>query len=288
MSGGGGDDESVKKTTFEMSPEQRQLLQLAMPGVQKFAASVPKRYDGSTIAGFDPSQVAGQNMALSAAGAQGKLAEDAARANSFFTGGDIWNPDSNPHLRGAIDAAVRPVTQQYQETVLPAIRSEAGKTGNVTSSKAGVAEGIAARGYQDTVGDLASKITQNQYSTNIDAVMKAIGLTPTIQGTQTVPAATTSAVGDVRQRLAQSLLGENASNFNYEQMAPFLQSKELISLISGIPGGTNVSTANNPQQNPWAQSLGGALTGAAAGSSFGPIGTGVGAVGGAALPWLFR
>lgn len=284
-----GGDEVTRTTTQQLTPEQQQLLQLAMPGIRDFAATVPQRYQGSQVAPFDPSQVAGQEMALGAAGTQAGIAGNAANANQFYTSGDIWNPSSNPNLQGAIDAAVRPVTQQYQETVLPGIRGEAGRTGNVGSTRAGVAEGIAARGYGDTVADTAAKITQQQYGTNVDAQLKAMGLVPTVQSAQTVPASTTSAVGDVRQQLAQRLLGEGAANFNYDQLAPFLQAKEILSLVSGIPGGTTVSTGNNPQPNPAMQSLGGAATGAALGSALFPgVGTAVGAFGGAALPWIFK
>ena len=60
-------------TTTELSPEQRQLMNLAMPGVTNYAATVPQRYQGSTVAGFDPSQTAGQEGALQSAGVQTDL-----------------------------------------------------------------------------------------------------------------------------------------------------------------------------------------------------------------------
>jgi len=49
-----GSQPQTQTTTQELSPEQRQLMNLAMPGVTQFAASVPQRYQGTTIAGFDP------------------------------------------------------------------------------------------------------------------------------------------------------------------------------------------------------------------------------------------
>lgn len=285
---GPGSGESTKTTQNILSPQQEEILGLAMPGIRSFAATVPQRYSGSAVAGFDPSQVAGQDAALAAAPTQAGIAGNAANANQFFTGGDIWNPASNPHLQGAIDASTRPIVQNYQETVLPGIRNDAVASGNFGSSRQGVAEGIAARGMSNAVGDTASRVVQGQYGTNIEAQLKAMGLAPSVQQAQTVPATTTSGVGDVRQALAQRMLGENVGNFNYDQLAPFLQAQELTSLLSGIPGGGTQSTANNATQNPWGQSLGGALTGATAGSAFGPVGTGVGAVGGAVLPWVFR
>ena len=39
--------------------------------------------------------------------------------------GDFLHPNSNPYLQGTIDAAIRPMTQQYKESILPAIESRA-------------------------------------------------------------------------------------------------------------------------------------------------------------------
>ena len=87
----------------------------------------------------------------------------------------------------------------------------------------------------------------------------------------------------------QAMLGQDVNAFNFDQMAPFLQSKEIMSLLQGLPGGTTTSTANTPQANPWTQALGGAATGASLGTAIMPgIGTGVGAGAGALLPFLFR
>lgn len=287
--GGSSNQQPTQSTTYQLSPEQRDLLNLAMPGVRQFAASVPQRYQGSTVAGFDPSQVQGQNEVLGAAGTQGDLARSGAAANKFFTSGSIWDPASNPNLQGAIDAATRPITQNLNENILPGIRADAVTSGNFGGSRQGVAEGIAARGASQAIGDTASKLVQNEYDTNVNAQLKALGLLPTVQGAQTAEGTTTSGVGDVRQAMNQAQLNQNVGNFNFDQYAPFLQSKDIVSLLQGLPGGTTVSTGNTPQANPWTQALGGAAAGASLGTAIMPgIGTGVGAAGGALLPFLFK
>lgn len=260
-----------------------------MPGVRQFAASTPQRYQGSQVAGFTPEQVQGQGMALGAAPTQDALAHDAATANRFYTSGDIWNPSSNPNLQGAIDAAVRPIYQNLTEKALPAIRGEAVTTGNFGSSRQGIAEAQATRDAGVAAGDTAAKLAEAEYNTNVDAQLKAMGLVPTIQGAQTAGATTTSGVGDVRQAMDQAQLNQLVNAFNFDQNAPFLQSKEILSLLQGLPGGTTVSTGNTPQANPFTQALGGAAAGASLGSAIFPgVGTGIGAAGGALLPFLFR
>lgn len=278
----------TQTATTTPSPQAQELMNLALPGVRDFAATVPQRYQGSTVAPFDPFQVAGQGMALNAAGTQSGLASGGAGAESSLFG-DIWNPSHNPNLQGSIDAATRPITQNLTETQLPAIRNEAVQTGNFGGSRQGIAEGIASRGASQAIGDTSAKIAQGEYDTNINAQLKALGLLPTVQGAQTQPATTTSGVGDVRQAMQQALLGQTVGNFNYDQYAPFLQSQDILSLAQGLPGGTTTTTGSVSQPNMATSTLGGAAAGASLGTALFPgAGTAVGAGAGALLPWLFR
>lgn len=273
-------------STYNPSPEQAAILRLAMPGIRNFAAKVPERYPGSTVAGFDPAQTQGQEMALTGASSQQTLAGGAMNDNLFMMG-DIWNPASNPNLQGAIDASVRPITQRYQEVVKPGIRDEFQAAGQqFGGSPRGKAEARAASDYMQAVGDTSSKLVQDQYGNNLNANLKALALLPQTQAAQVAPALTTSGVGDVRQALSQAFLNANVSGFNYDQMAPFLQSKELISLLQGLPGASVTSTANVPQPNQMTSALGGAMSGASLGSTFGPWGMAGGAGLGALLSFL--
>lgn len=248
-----------KTTTTEqvLSPQQQELLDLAMPGVRKFAATTPQRYQGDTVADFTNPQVQGQQMALGAAGAQQGLANSGAASGNFWANGDVWNPQNNEMLQGAVNAAVRPITENFQEKVMPGIRGEAIQAGQqFGGSRRGVAEGIAAREYGRAVGDTASKVVNQNYQTNVDAQMKALGLIPQLQGAQVAPALTTSGVGDVQQGQQQREIDADVSGFNYDQMAPFLQSKEILSLLQGLPGGSVTSTATATQPQPSTAQMG--------------------------------
>lgn len=276
----------TQTTTYELSPEQRQLMNLAMPGIEKFASSVPQRYQGSTISPFDPSQVAGQQGALQSAGTQTDLARTGAGTALDWLKPGALDVTNNPALQGQISAATRPITQALTEQALPAIRDSAERSGNFGSSRQGIAEGLATGRASSAIGDATSNIVNNQYNTNASNQLKALGLLPQTTATQTAGDITTSGVGDVRQNMAQSLLGEQVGNFNYDQMAPFLQSKEIMSLLSGLPGGSTTSVASGPQKNLLTGALGGAAAGASLGSFLGPAGTAGGAGLGALLSFL--
>lgn len=286
---GGQTPPPTQTTTQTITPQQQELMDLALPGVRSFAASVPQPYKGLRTAGFDPLQTQGQEMALQAAGNQGSLAGAGKNTSDFYLGGDIWNPATNPNLQGAVDAAVRPIQENLTESTLPAIRGGSILTGGLGGSRQGIAEVGASREASRAIGDTASKLVQNQYETNVNAQLKALGLLPQTIQSQLAGALTTSGVGDVRQAQTQAQLNDQANQFNFEQYAPFLQSKEILSLLQGLPGGGSVSTGSVPPINPASQALGGAAAGATLGSALFPgVGTAAGAGIGSVLPFLFR
>lgn len=287
---GGGGEAPTQSTTVKLSPEQEQMYGFAMPYLKAFAAQTPQRYQGSTIAGFNPNQTAGQGMVLDAANNMQGVADAAAGANKFITSGNFWDPKYNTALQGTIDATTRPIVQAYQEQALPAIRNEAVGTGNFGSSRQGVAEGIATRGMLNAVGDTTAKTTEDLYGKNLTAQLQAMGLAPTIQGALQAPGQAVSSVGDVQQSMDQAKLNELVQNFFADTGGlDYAKARDILSMMGAMPGSTTVSTGSVPQQNMAMSTLGGAASGAALGSMVMPgIGTGIGAGAGALMPWLFK
>jgi hypothetical protein len=120
------------------------------------------------------------------------------------------------------------------------------------------------------------------------ALTQLLALTPTVQGAQLAPALTTSGVGETQQAQAQAQKAAEIAGYNYDQLAPFLQSQQILALLQGMPGGTTLSTGSvPPQPSALAKGLGGAFAGGSLGASVGGLpGAGIGAVGGAVLPFL--
>src|SRR4249920_333793 len=142
--GGSAPTAPTQSTTYQLSPEQRQLMDLAMPGVKQFAASVPQRYPGETVSPFTSAQTTGQNMALDAAGAQADTAKTASdvfrqlpsQVAQQIPGlqpfvGQTQNYEQNPWqglaaadpaMSSYIQAAQDPLYKNLTEQVLPNVR----------------------------------------------------------------------------------------------------------------------------------------------------------------------
>lgn len=275
-------------TTAQMSPEQRQLFELAVPGVKQFAAQTPTRVPNQ-VSPFDPAQVQGQEMALGTAPEQAALAGNAAQTSTNLLNGTQFDA-SRGMLRDATDAAVRPITEAYQQDTLPGIRDDFQSSGQgFGGSRRAITDARATNDYFRNVGDTSAKIQLGAYNTNVDAMVKALGLAPQTTQNLLAPALTTSGVGDIRQNLSQQQLNDIIAASNFTQMAPFLQSQDILSLLTGIPGGTTTSNSvgNVPQTNVASKALGGAAAGASLGSALFPgVGTAAGAGLGGLLAFL--
>jgi len=84
------------------------------------------------------------------------------------------NPQENPYLQRAMQSAIRPLTQNYQENVLSGITDQAVQSGQSGSSRHGIAEGIAGRGYMAQIGDITSQMAYGDYGAGMDRMGRAI------------------------------------------------------------------------------------------------------------------
>jgi hypothetical protein len=75
--------------------------------------------------------------------------------------GDWLN--QNPHLQGAIGAAQRPVVEQFQEQIMPQLRSQAQTAGAFGGARQGLTEAQAARDTQRVLGEISSTMTAQDY-----------------------------------------------------------------------------------------------------------------------------
>lgn len=283
MDGGGGSQNVTQTSKVVLSPEQRELFNLALPAITEFAQNPPGAFPGQTVAGFDPAQLAGQQSIVTAAqGGSTDIANAALQASQFFLGAGL-DPRTNPFLQSAIGAATRPITEQLTQATLPAIRGEAITSGQFGGSRQGIAEGLAAQGASRATGDVAGTLASQGYQAALDAGIRALGLAPATGALQFQPGGALSAVGAERQSQEQAGINAEIQRFMQEQLLPFLSAKEVAGLAFGMPGATTVATGATTGGgiSPIQGALGGAATGAVLATTLGlsgPVGAGLGAL----------
>ena len=307
MSGGGGGGGSTNNTVVnQLSPE----VAAATAENYQFAKDISNRpyqpYYGATTAGFNPAQLAGQNLALNVAeGGVGyntlsDATAQAARAGQGATTGfqsylDQVMPqyDSNV-IKPALDA----LETQRQQAL-------AGNASSATAAKAfgGDRQGVVEANTNALFGNQAAQLQANlgkegyetalgQFNADQNRALQSSGLLSDLAAQQRNfsygDATAMQQVGNVQQGQTQAGLDDAYNRFLEQRDYPLQQLAIRQSALSSQPYATSQSsTTTGPRGSRAGGILGGALSGASLGSSFGPWGSAIGGIGGGLLGGLF-
>jgi hypothetical protein len=247
MPGGGSDapppsQSSTTITRQELSPEQRELLNLALPNIREFAQTPIQQFPGSGIVPFNPAEQAAQQGALNfAQGPLQNIISSPTQGLEFLSSGQALFPETNPALQASINAATRPLTQAFEQNILPNIRNEAVAAGGFGGSRQGIAEGIASQALQQGIGDVSANISNQAFQNAMDNMSRSLLVAPQIAGLNLLPFDVQGAVGAQQRALEQAQLSEEVQRFMNEQLLPFQQSQAIAGLAFGLPGGSTIS-----------------------------------------------
>lgn len=251
MSGGGssgGGGTSTTTTVQELSPEQKKILGLTTPVFESYfnqnGGVNAQPYGGQTLATTSPLQTLGQTMALGTAQGPVQGAVDATlKGTNFLTSGDVLNPGTNPGLQGTLDAATRQLTDNFQQSILPSIRDDAVLAGGYGGSGQGIAEGLAAQGLQQQVGDTTAQLLAQNYQSGLDAMSKGLAFAPSNISAAFTPATAVSGVGDVQQQQQQAQINDLINRYYTQSFYPLQLAEEIAGVAMGMPGGSASTSA---------------------------------------------
>jgi len=296
------------------------------PYLQNLYSAAQQAYQ-QTPRGVNPNPVvAGPNATQEAAlGASQQYADsipgrvqqlDALRSGapqfSFNPAQQQWTGGGNQYLAAMQEAALRPVTEQYTQNILPQLSSQAAQAGAFGGTRAGLVQAQAANDFARTAGDISSQLAfqtkesglnrdfsawqQNnqqaydaatrQFEANRDSQMTQYQMAPELIQLANSMAAirpqVMMGIGDTRQQWAQDQLTNQNAMWDRRQAAPWAGLDRLAEFIQGggYPGQATQQTTPRPSQMQGA--LSGALGGASMGAALGPWG----ALGGLALGGL--
>jgi len=207
--------------------------------------------------------------------------------------------NANPYQQAMMEAATRPLTQQFSQAVLPGISSLYSRSGRLGSGSMERALGTATEAYGRSLGDITANIAGSQYQQERGLQQQAqlqqaqlAGLAPQFYGQQFLPSQTLAQVGAQQEAIAAQPLQEQLARYQFGQQLPYQQLQGYLSSVYGTPlGSYGTQTTNAPTyQNRGAGILGGGIAGGlggyALGQAFPQIGGTYGALGGAALGGL--
>jgi hypothetical protein len=182
--------------------------------------------------------------------------------------------NANPYQAQMMQAATRPLEQQFSQSVLPGISSLYSKSGRLGSGSMERALGTATEGYGRALGDITANIAGTQYQAERGLQQQAqmqqaqlAGLAPQFYGQQFLPSQTLAQVGAQQEAIAAQPLQEQMARFSFGQQLPYQQLQGYLSSVYGSPmGGYGTQTTQTPMTtNRATGALAGALGGGLAG-----------------------
>ena len=274
--GGGGSSKSTTSTKVEIPPEFQPYL-YGSSGVLPAAQSLYKSGQLSPVPTKSATTTTAQNMALDTANQL---------QNTWLPQfQSLYNDMSNQQqlsgsqqLTNAMNAASADLKSQYANVTNPTIEDAALSSGQFGGSRQGIAEGLAKSEldknilntnaqlqYGALAQDVQNTLAGQQLAGNYSSVLTDLMQAPTTLYSQ---------VGNARDMYADAVNAAPAANLsNYAEI-----------IRSMLPGTNSATTTSGGGTSRTKSVLGGAASGAAMGSMFGPWGTaiggGIGALGG--------
>lgn len=223
----------------------------------------PFAYPGATTAGPDPLRSEAQNYDINYA--RYGMPQDIAKIGSAYdTLLNAPNVNNNPYLAGAVNSAIRPMLDQYNETIMPGIRSGAVQTGQYGGSRQGIAEGIASGKLTRNIGDVSNTMYSNAYQQGMDSLAKAMLFGPQMLQIGQAPANVLRGVAGERELSQQNQINDARRLFEYYQNQPYNKISQFLNPLQGAGFHSTSTTSNQAvpsyDGSNWMGTLGGALT----------------------------
>ena len=176
---------------------------------------------------------------------------------------------TNPYINQASNAVLRPLTEQFTQDVLPALRGSAMQAGQFGGSRQALGENRAMNSYVDRAaaavsplayslyntglqGDIHGRLQGNQLGADYDRALlqqagQSAALAPNIAGTQhqigvssgLLPSQVYSAIGDQRRGIQQQGLDSQYQQQLMQMGWPMTIAQNLLGLTNAIPGGVS-------------------------------------------------
>ena len=212
---------------------------------------------------------------------QASLGQIGTTAAGGFLGG-------SPYREALIQAATRPLVQQYTESVLPGIASGFSRAGRYGSGAMEQAQARATEAFGRSLGDVAATVSAQDYARERQLQQQAqlaqsalAQAAPSFFQASFLPSQALAQVGAAREQIAQQPLSEAIQRYQFSQQLPYQQLQGFLSSVYGTPMATSQYAPIPPAQtNRLAQAAGLGTLGYLGGQALGGYGGAGAALGG--------
>ena len=252
---GGNDTQTVKSSTDPWKPQQ--------PYLQQILGQAQELYNrgGTPVVGFSPQTEQALRMTENRALAGSPL-QTAANTQLQNTINGNFLSTGNPYFQQAFNAAARPITENFMQSVAPGIDGGFSRAGRLGSGAYAQARNRAEDTLARNLTELGGTMGYQMYGDERARQQQAIGMAPQLAAGDYADAQALAGVGGAREGLAQQQANQ-----------PLQSLQDYLALVGGNYGST--STQTSPlYQNRASGALGGALAGLQVAGQFPGLGIG--------------
>ena len=271
----------VPTTPSQMKPYVDQVLQDSQALYERRLAQGYQPYQGQTIAGFTPEEVASQEGLKGLIGTQAPLQQEAlnlARGTDREFTADTAQQYMSPYLRTALDAQKAQAQRQYESVQQPKFEAAAVAAGGMSGlgSRAAVQAAEMDSNQQRMLADIeaagqqqayeaATQLFQDQTNRERQAASQISTAAPNIYKANVQDMGLLAQIGEDKRGLAQGVLDEAYSKYIEQQQFPEQQLARYQSSIYGSPLLKQPSYLNTTGRTGGGPSTGKTLLGLGAG-----------------------
>lgn len=227
--GGGGGGGGKSTTSQGLDPRLYPLVDTFTAQAQQVANSPWQGYTGQRFAGMNADQTGALDMIRQQAGS-GVQGQAESALGSFLQGGQ-----ENPFLTQQIQKAQTETADAYNRQVRPNQVMQAVQSGSFGNANVMDAQAKQDSQLQQNLGDIASGMRFNAYSTDQANRMQALGLSPSIQQAGFTNAGQLLNAGNLVQNQAQDQADFSYQQFQEQQNDPY-KKLQAMSGVFGTPG----------------------------------------------------
>lgn len=263
----------------EVSPETEaaQKFLLGLGEQFKDDPRLAEAFGGDFFAGFNELQRSSLGGQLADAGSleQRGFGQGALDLGQKQIRGDFLDPESNPFLRTNVDAAIRPVVENFEQSLLPSLRSGIEGAGGFDSTRRQLLESDLGGRVSNQIGDISSRMFAENFARERGIQQTSPGLLNQGAAQFLLPNLLRTGVGGAFQQDAQMTLQNELAQFREQKNAitrPGEAARPFLTAAAGAPAAT---TQTVPGTSPLAGGFQGGLGALGLASAIPGIGPGL-------------
>lgn len=250
MSGGGGSQPSTTTTVQKNEPPAYlapYLTDIAARAQTNYYGSKPTYFPGQTYAGPSGATTNAINQTIQRATTGNPLLPAAQGQSLAMIRGDYLDPAKNQYLRASVDAANRPLIDNYMQSVAPGNDARFSLAGRYGSGAHVNAQTQAQDALQRGISENAANMYANAYGQERGYQNAAIAGAPALAEADYGDIGKLAAAGQTQEGYSQQAIDAAIARHNFEQNREAAKLAQYSNLVTAQnQGGTSTATQTTP------------------------------------------